>query len=124
MVVNILIGSLTIYLLGMSRRSHNEVKRITSNTNTLNLKKSEIFHFLQTNCSKLFELFPEFKDFMDLQLCKQQEESMLIGKISILLSSLYQRCPSRLKSCRCRDGFQKNVSNFIAATVLDQKYWY
>jgi hypothetical protein len=23
----------------------------------------------------------------------------------------------------CRDGFQKNVSNFTAATVLDQKYW-
>jgi hypothetical protein len=25
---------------------------------------------------------------------------------------------------RCRDGFQKNVSNFTAVTVLDQKYWY
>jgi hypothetical protein len=25
---------------------------------------------------------------------------------------------------RCRDGFQKNVSNFTVATVLDQKYWY
>jgi hypothetical protein len=23
---------------------------------------------------------------------------------------------------RCRDGFQKNVSNFTAAIVLDQKY--
>jgi hypothetical protein len=28
------------------------------------------------------------------------------------------------ESCRCRDGFQKNVSNFTAATVLNQKYWY
>jgi hypothetical protein len=59
-----------------------------------------------------------------------------------------QRCPSRLKSCRCRavtlekysyraaavtaykrilprrDGFQKNASNFTAATVLDQQYWH
>jgi hypothetical protein len=25
---------------------------------------------------------------------------------------------------RCRNGFQKNVPNFTAATVLDQKYWY
>jgi hypothetical protein len=25
---------------------------------------------------------------------------------------------------RCRDGFQKNVRNFTATTVLDQKYWY
>jgi hypothetical protein len=25
---------------------------------------------------------------------------------------------------RCRDGFQKNVPNFTAAPVLDQKYWY
>jgi hypothetical protein len=25
---------------------------------------------------------------------------------------------------RCRHGFQKNVPNFTAATVLDQKYWY
>jgi hypothetical protein len=25
---------------------------------------------------------------------------------------------------RCRDGFQKNVSNFTAKTILDHKYWY
>ena len=25
---------------------------------------------------------------------------------------------------RCRDGFQKNASNFTTATVLDQKCWY
>jgi hypothetical protein len=23
-----------------------------------------------------------------------------------------------------RNGFQKNIPNFTAATVLDQKYWY
>ncbi len=69
-------------------------------------------------------------------------------------SHMCQRCPSRVKSCRCRtatrrlieksyraapetrwvinlplphrcrDGFQKNVPNFTATTVLDQKYWY
>ncbi len=67
------------------------------------------------------------------------------------ICSATERCPSRLKSyhcrtatlekkltCRCRDataykkilprrcrdGFQKNVPNFTATTVLDQKYWY
>jgi hypothetical protein len=26
--------------------------------------------------------------------------------------------------CRRRHGFQENISNFTAVTVLDQKYWY
>jgi hypothetical protein len=30
----------------------------------------------------------------------------------------------RKKKLPRRDGFQKNVTNFTAATVLDQKYWY
>jgi hypothetical protein len=54
----------------------------------------------------------------------EQNEIFDINTHSVFayLGTAYQRCPSRLKSCR--DGFRKIFSNFTAATVLDQKYWY
>jgi hypothetical protein len=71
-------------------------------------------------------------------LCHCTDDGLKFDMMCSLRHILKQRCPSRLKSCRCRkvtaykkilphrwrDGFQKYVSNFTAATVLDQKYWY
>ncbi|CAM4938299.1 unnamed protein product [Rotaria socialis] len=59
------------------------------NMKKLNGDKINIYFYIQSNCSQLLKLYPEFEDFPKLELCKSQENSIILGKVAILLSVIY-----------------------------------
>ncbi|CAM4819771.1 unnamed protein product [Rotaria magnacalcarata] len=88
-MLNSIIGFLACYSMGMSERANTKLDKLVLNMNMLNFNETKIYFYVQMNCSKLLELYPEFHDFYNLKICQSQEYVMTLGKFSILLSTLY-----------------------------------
>ncbi|CAF1648798.1 unnamed protein product [Didymodactylos carnosus] len=54
-----------------------------------NRNRSKIFQYTESNCSKIFDEYPEFDIFLQIELCQNYDMSLKIGKIVVMLSSLY-----------------------------------
>ncbi len=59
LLLNSGIGFLASFGLGQASRAKQEMNKMLSNIKDLNTKKLDIYLYLQTNCTKLFDLYPE-----------------------------------------------------------------
>lgn len=88
MLINSLIGFQSSYSWGMlSQTDTNE--KLMLNIRTLNLNKNKIYDYVKINCTELIHAYPEFLDFRQINICWERNGPLLLGKISILLSTLY-----------------------------------
>ncbi len=49
----------------------------------------KIYRYVTLNCSQLLIEYPEFMLFVQLDLCKTYNESLILGKLSLFLSTLF-----------------------------------
>lgn len=89
MAVNSCIGFLGFYSIGLSDRNYAQVNELLSHTHQLNYQKERIYSLIMNNCSMLFEEFSELRSFPNLNLCQQKDQSVLLMKLTIGLSTLY-----------------------------------
>ncbi|CAF1659272.1 unnamed protein product [Rotaria magnacalcarata] len=119
-LVNSIIGFLACYSIGNTNRINTETNKTMVNMKKLNGNKVNIYFYIQNNCSQLLKLYPEFEDFPKLELCKSQENSIILGKVAILLSVVYDSfLPYALYG-----PLSKDYDLYTSLNVLHEKFVY
>ena len=88
-LINAVIGFLATYSMGKSSRYKEEMDQMLLNIKTLNANKLYIDSYLKINSAKVFDLYPELLHFLKYDICVDQSFSIMLGKISLVLSTSY-----------------------------------
>ncbi|CAF3672808.1 unnamed protein product [Rotaria socialis] len=88
-IVNGLISIPAMFSMGMFYEHSINVSQAVVNFNSFKRNRSNIFQYIMVNCSQLLHEYPQFYIFPHVDLCTNYNLSLMIGKMAVLLSTLF-----------------------------------
>jgi hypothetical protein len=88
-MVNMCIASIALFSIELYQGSRQQLNIIMLRADRFNRKRSKIFHYIESTCSKIFDDYPEFDRFLQFKLRENYHISFTLGKIAGILSALY-----------------------------------
>jgi hypothetical protein len=84
-----LIGFLAVFSIGRSSSSKEEIDKILSNMKSFDMNKSNIYLYLKTYCSNVFDVYPELVHLVKYDICINQSFTMALSKVAFVFSTFY-----------------------------------